>query len=162
MDQNVNKNMRVDLEEFIDFYLLDSREQIDTLGAGLLQLEREGGNIELINDLFRSAHSLKGASGTMGFTAIVTMTHAAEDLLDRLRQGKLDVSIEMIDILLAVTDRVKAMLTQVELRQEITIAFEDLVKSMKALSNRDKLVVSENSLLVQAEQDTTEAKEEDE
>lgn len=54
------------MEEFLDFYLLDSQEQINRLGAGLLQLEKEGENIELINDLFRSAHSLKGASGTMG------------------------------------------------------------------------------------------------
>jgi len=123
--------MRVELEGFIDFYLLDSREQIDTLGAGLLQLEKERRNIGLINDLFRTAHSLKGASGTMGFTSIVTITHAAEDLLNRLRQGKMDTSLDMINTLLAVTDRVKAMLTQVELRREITVAFEDLVSSIR-------------------------------
>jgi len=87
MSQDDNKNTGVDLEEFLDFYLLDSKEQIDRLGVGLLQLEKEGENTGLINDLFRSAHSLKGASGTMGLTPIVAMTHAAEDLLDRLRQG---------------------------------------------------------------------------
>ena len=133
MTEDDGKNQGVDLGEFLEFYLLDSQEQIEKLGAGLLQLEKEGGNIGLINDLFRSAHSLKGASGTMGFTPIVAMTHAAEDLLDRLRQGKIDVSLEMIDILLAVTDRVKAMLAQVEQRLEITLGYEDLVSSMKAL-----------------------------
>jgi len=132
--------MGVDLGEFIGFYLLDSQEQIEKLGAGLLQLEKEGGNVGLINDLFRSAHSLKGASGTMGFTPIVALTHAAEDLLDNLRQGKMDVSLEMIDILLAVTDRVKAMLVQVEQRQEITIEFEDLTSSMRALLHGEKPV----------------------
>ncbi|ODA42526.1 chemotaxis protein CheA [Desulfosporosinus sp. BG] len=138
MSQDDDKNQGVDLEEFLDFYLLDSQEQIEKLGAGLLQLEKEGGNIGLINDLFRSAHSLKGASGTMGFTPIVSMTHAAEDLLDRLRQGKIDVSLEMIDILLAVTDRVKAMLAQVEQRMEITLGYEDLVSSMKDLISGEK------------------------
>jgi len=138
MSQDDDNNMGVDLGEFLEFYLLDSSEQIERLGAGLLQLEKEGGNIGLINDLFRSAHSLKGASGTMGFTPIVAMTHAAEDLLDRLRQGKIDVSLEMIDILLAVTDRVKAMLSQVEQRQEISVEFEDLVSSMKGLLNGEK------------------------
>src|SRR5665647_2550785 len=133
MSQGDDKNMGVDLEGFLEFYLLDSSEQIERFGAGLLQLEKEGGNIGLINDLFRSAHSLKGASGTMGFTPIVAMTHAAEDLLDRLRQGKIEVSLEMIDILLAVTDRVKAMLSQVDQRQEISVGFEDLVSSLKAL-----------------------------
>ncbi|AFQ45758.1 chemotaxis protein CheA [Desulfosporosinus meridiei] len=137
MSQNDNKNQGVDLGEFVEFYLLDSQEQIEKLGAGLLQLEKEGGNIGLINDLFRSAHSLKGASGTMGFTPIVALTHAAEDLLDHLRQGKMDVSLEMIDVLLAVTDRVKAMLAQVEQREEISIEFQDLASTMRELLDGD-------------------------
>ncbi|KUO70121.1 MAG: chemotaxis protein CheA [Desulfosporosinus sp. BRH_c37] len=157
MSQDDDKNMGVDLGEFLEFYLLDSSEQIERLGAGLLQLEKEGGNIGLINDLFRSAHSLKGASGTMGFTPIVAMTHAAEDLLDRLRQGKIEVSLEMIDILLAVTDRVKAMLAQVEQRQEITIGSEDLVSSMRALLNGEIAVAAENSQQVQGEDEEEEA-----
>ena len=138
MSQDEDNKRGVDLGEFLEFYLLDSSEQIERLGAGLLQLEKEGGNIGLINDLFRSAHSLKGASGTMGFTPIVVMTHAAEDLLDRLRQGKIDVSLEMIDILLAVTDRVKVMLSQVEQRQEIAVGYEDLVSSMRVLLNGEE------------------------
>lgn len=151
MSQDDDDKMGVDLGEFLEFYLLDSGEQIERLGAGLLQLEKEGGNIGLINDLFRSAHSLKGASGTMGYTPIVAMTHAAEDLLDRLRQGKIEVSLEMIDILLAVTDRVKAMLSQVEQRKEISLGYEDLVSSMKALLKGEKPVVVENPQLIQAE-----------
>ncbi|MHB1650890.1 MAG: chemotaxis protein CheA [Desulfitobacteriaceae bacterium] len=135
MSQDDKKTQGVDVEEFLEFYLLDSQEQIDKLGTGLLQLEKEGTNISLINDLFRSAHSLKGASGTMGFTPIVALTHAAEDLLDRLRQGKMEVSLGMIDILLGVTDRVRAMLTQVEQRQEISEEYVDLVAAMKDLIN---------------------------
>jgi len=152
MSQDDDKSMEVDLGEFLEFYLLDSSEQIERLGSGLLQLEKEGGNIGLINDLFRSAHSLKGASGTMGFTPIVAMTHAAEDLLDRLRQGKIEVSLEMIDILLSVTDRVKAMLSQVEQRQEISVGFEDLVSSMKALLNGEKPDEQTNQQTVKGKQ----------
>jgi len=148
MSQDDDKNQGLDLGEFLEFYLLDSQEQIERLGAGLLQLEKEGGNIGLINDLFRSAHSLKGASGTMGFTPIVALTHAAEDLLDRLRQGKTEVSLEMIDILLGVTDRVKAMLAQVEQRLEITLGYEDLVASMKALISGDIPAAQANQQVV--------------
>jgi two-component system chemotaxis sensor kinase CheA len=135
MSQDDNQQLGVDLGEFLEFYLLDSQEQIEKLGAGLLQLEKEGNNIGLINDLFRSAHSLKGASGTMGFTTIVALTHAAEDMLDRLRQGKMEVSLHMVDVLLAVTDRVKAMLNQVGHGEEIAVEYEDLVEEMKALMN---------------------------
>ena len=154
MSQDDNINLGVDLGEFLEFYLLDSQEQIDRLGAGLLQLEKEGGNIGLINDLFRSAHSLKGASGTMGFTPIVAMTHAAEDLLDNLRQGKMDVSLEMIDVLLAVTDRVKAMLAQVELRQEITVGFEDLVSTMRGVLAGEEPVLAVNTQVIPVTEET--------
>jgi two-component system, chemotaxis family, sensor kinase CheA len=147
MSQEEDQKLGVDLGEFLEFYLLDSQEQVDKLGAGLLQLEKEGNNIGLINDMFRSAHSLKGASGTMGFTSIVALTHAAEDLLDRLRQGKMEVSLHMVDVLLAVTDRVKAMLNQVEQREEISVEYQDLVDEMKALMNGDVPAVSKSSNL---------------
>lgn len=152
MSQEEDQKLGVDLGEFLEFYLLDSQEQIDKLGAGLLQLEREGNNIGLINDLFRSAHSLKGASGTMGFTSIVALTHAAEDLLDRLRQGKLEVSLFMVDVLLAVTDCVKAMLNQVQQREEISVEYLDLVEQMKALINGEVRVVPERSEQVTLEE----------
>lgn len=135
MGDDDQKNIGVDLGEFLEFYLLDSQEQIEKLGAGLLQLEKEGNNSALINDLFRSAHSLKGASGTMGYTSIVALTHSAEDLLDRLRQGKIEVSMDLIDVLLSMTDRVKAMLAQVEQHVEISVEYQDIVDEMKALLN---------------------------
>ncbi|WP_443112478.1 chemotaxis protein CheW [Dehalobacter sp. DCM] len=131
--------MGIDLDDFLEFYLLDSQEQIERLGAGLLDLERSGENISLINDLFRSAHSLKGASGTMGFTPIVELTHAAEDLLDKLRQGKMSVTNDIIDVLLAVTDKVKLMLGQVEKRMNITVDFFDLKSQMKMLTETGAL-----------------------
>lgn len=156
MSQEEDQKLGVDLGEFLEFYLLDSQEQVDRLGAGLLQLEKEGNNIGLINDLFRSAHSLKGASGTMGFTSIVALTHAAEDLLDRLRQGKLEVSLFMVDVLLAVTDCVKGMLNQVEQREEISVEYQELVEQMKALINGEVHVAPEKG-----EQPTKEETQED-
>ncbi|AET70296.1 chemotaxis protein histidine kinase-like protein [Desulfosporosinus orientis DSM 765] len=156
MTQDDDNKQGVELGEFLEFYLLDSQEQIERLGAGLLQLEKEGENIGLINDLFRSAHSLKGASGTMGFTPIVSLTHAAEDLLDRLRQGQLEVSLEMIDILLAVTDRVKAMLSQVEQHQDITIGFKDLVSSIRSLLSGEKAESVKTAQPVQVEAEVAE------
>lgn len=139
MSQDGNNNMGIDLEDFLEFYLLDSQEQVERLGSGLLQLERDGENISLINELFRSAHSLKGASGTMGFTPIVQLTHTAEDLLDKLRQGKIVVTNEIIDVLLAVTDRVKLMLAQVNQRVDITEEYDDLTAQMKVLAETGAL-----------------------
>lgn len=128
-----DKKTGIDLEDFLEFYLLDSQEQVDKLGSGLLQLERDGENISLINELFRCVHSLKGSSGTMGFTPIVELTHNAEDLLDKVRQGKVSVTNEIIDVLLAVTDRIKLMLAQVSKRVTITGEYDDLTAQMRFL-----------------------------
>ena len=147
MGQKDNPNKSIDVEEFLEFFLLDSQEQVDRLGSGLLQLEKEGENIALINDLFRSAHSLKGASGTMGFTPIVELTHNAEDLLDKLRLGKIGVTNEIIDVLLEVTDKVKQMLAQVEKRQPIEEDYGDLVSLMKTLAETGALAEKERSIL---------------
>ncbi len=139
MSQDDNGNKGIDLDDFLEFYLLDSQEQVEKLGSGLLQLERDSDNISLVNDLFRSAHSLKGASGTMGFTPIVELTHAAEDLLDKLRQGKMMVTNEIIDVLLAVTDRLKLMLAQVEKRIVLSLEYSDLASQMKTLAETGAL-----------------------
>lgn len=130
-----SKVQGIDVNEFLEFYLLDSTEQIDKFGSGLLLLEKDTSNIELVNDLFRSAHSLKGASGTMGFTPIVTLTHMAEDLLDKIRQGSIKIDNDGIDVLLSVTDRIKTMLTQVENNQEIRVPVDDLVEPLQKLIN---------------------------
>ncbi|NLM22179.1 MAG: chemotaxis protein CheA [Peptococcaceae bacterium] len=137
-----DKNLGIELDDFLEFYLLDSQEQVEKLGSGLLELEKDTDNIAIINELFRSAHSLKGASGTMGFTPIVELTHAAEDLLEKLRQGKMAVTNEIIDVLLAVTDRLKLMLAQVEQKVPITEEYNDLTSQMKALSETGALTES--------------------
>ncbi|NLL52129.1 MAG: chemotaxis protein CheA [Peptococcaceae bacterium] len=137
-----DKNLGIELDDFLEFYLLDSQEQVEKLGSGLLELEKDTDNIAIINELFRSAHSLKGASGTMGFTPIVELTHAAEDLLEKLRQGKMAVTNEIIDVLLAVTDRVKLMLAQVEQKNPITEEYNDLTSQMKALTEIGALTES--------------------
>ncbi|HHV65636.1 MAG TPA: chemotaxis protein CheA [Peptococcaceae bacterium] len=146
MSQEEKKNTGIDLEDFLEFYLLDSYEQVDKLGSGLLQLEKDGENISLINELFRSVHSLKGASGTMGFTPIVELTHNAEDLLDKIRQGRIPVTNEIIDVLLEVADRVKKMLVQVENRQPITEEYAELLSKMKVLSELGVLIESRQAL----------------
>ncbi|KUO65602.1 MAG: chemotaxis protein CheA [Gracilibacter sp. BRH_c7a] len=152
MDQDSN-NKKIDFGDFLEFFLLDSQEQIDKLGAGLLQLEKDGENIALINELFRSAHSLKGASGTMGFTPIVELTHNAEDLLDKLRIGRIQVTNEIIDVLLAVTDKVKIMLDQVKQNLPITEDGGDLALVMKTLAEKGSLTEQELSVYKKTKSD---------
>lgn len=85
----------VDLSQFTGVFLEEAREHHEALEAGLLRLERGDRDPDLLNTIFRAAHSIKGASGTFGFRAIMQFTHALETALDRVRGGTLAVSPEL-------------------------------------------------------------------
>ena len=79
----------------------EAEELLDTLSRDLVELETQGQNVrpELINKIFREVHSLKGLAGMLGFTDISELSHSLEDMLDRLRMGKVAISKELIDLL---------------------------------------------------------------
>ncbi|HZW82824.1 MAG TPA: Hpt domain-containing protein, partial [Candidatus Deferrimicrobium sp.] len=133
------ENISFDTRELLGFFLQESAEQVEKFSEGLLNLERDGAGTELVNELFRSAHTLKGASGTMGFSTIVKLTHLAEDVLDDLRNGKNQVSPELIDTLLNVADRIKCMLADIQNSGDGQLDVEDLVIRLQSLLGKQKL-----------------------
>ena len=80
--------MSMDLQRFHATFFEESREGLDAMEAGLLALESGQQDAEIINSVFRAAHSIKGGAGTFGFDAIAGLTHVLETLLDELRAGK--------------------------------------------------------------------------
>ena len=93
------------LGEFIN----ESNEHLESLEPKLLQLEKEPNNLELLNDIFRCFHTIKGASSFLGLTQIINLSHKSENLLDSLRRGKLKATSEIIDLLFKGTDFLKAL-----------------------------------------------------
>ena len=79
----------------------EAEELLDTLSRDLVEFESQGGNVrpELVNKIFREVHSLKGLAGMLGFGDISELSHSLEDMLDRLRMGKIPFSKELIDLL---------------------------------------------------------------
>lgn len=79
----------------------EAEELLDTLSRDLVDFEAQGKNVrpELVNKIFREVHSLKGLAGMLGFTEISELSHSLEDMLDRLRMGKIEISKELIDLL---------------------------------------------------------------
>lgn len=79
----------------------EAEELLDTLSRDLVEFESQGQNVrpELVNKIFREVHSLKGLAGMLGFTDISELSHSLEDMLDRLRMGKIPISKELIDLL---------------------------------------------------------------
>jgi two-component system, chemotaxis family, sensor kinase CheA len=79
----------------------EAEELLDTLSRDLADFETQGKNVrpELVNKIFREVHSLKGLAGMLGFTEISELSHSLEDMLDKLRMGKIEISKELIDLL---------------------------------------------------------------
>jgi two-component system, chemotaxis family, sensor kinase CheA len=111
--------MTVDLTQFHAAFFEESFEALDAMEAALLKLDIGSPEPELINTIFRVAHSIKGGSATFGFSAIASFTHSLETLLDELRGGKMPVTVAVSDLLLKSVDVLRAMLRAVQAKQPI-------------------------------------------
>ena len=103
--------MGIDMAQFHQVFFEESFEGLDTMESGLLHLDLGALNSDDINSIFRAAHSIKGGSGTFGFTEIADFTHAMETLLDEMRDGRRLVTTEVVEVLLRSVDVLREMLT---------------------------------------------------
>lgn len=102
--------MQLDIESFRAMFFEEAAEHVSNLETVLLQLETEPTNDELLNTIFRAAHSIKGGSGSFGFTDVTRFTHVLESLLDQIRQGRITWSPDLANLLLRATDMLRALL----------------------------------------------------
>src|SRR4051812_39192041 len=112
-------SMTIDLTQFHDAFFEESFEALDSMEAALLKLDIGAPDKELINTIFRVAHSIKGGSATFGFSDIASFTHSLETMLDELRSGTMQVTLAMSDVLLKSVDVMRAMLRAVQQKQPI-------------------------------------------
>ncbi len=102
-----------DKEIFSDF-VIEAKEHLETIEPNLLELEKNPGNLALLNEIFRPMHSLKGASGFLGLPIINRLAHKAENVLDELRTGAMCVTSEIMDIILGATDSLTQLINNLE------------------------------------------------
>jgi len=102
------------MEEIFQVFVHEARDQLGELEAGLMRLQQGERDPELINAIFRAAHTVKGASGVVEIKAIERFTHSVENVLDRVRNNELALSEELISVLLACSDHLLGMLDKVE------------------------------------------------
>lgn len=102
--------MSIDLSQFQDSFFEEAAEHLTTIEDGLLQLEQRPEDLDLLNRIFRAAHSIKGNSGMFGLGTVGQFTHKMETLLDRLRNGQMSVTPDVADLLLRSTDCLKGLI----------------------------------------------------
>ena len=100
-------------------FLSEGRDFLEQISRNLLALETAPGDSALIGELFRLVHTLKGNSGLFEFQALTRVVHAAEDVLDQVRDGALEIDSELIDELLATMDFVLRLLDEIEAREQL-------------------------------------------
>ena len=98
-------------------FLAEAADLLTQVDEGLLQLERTPGDPEMVNEVFRAAHTFKGSSGLFDFPELTKLTHAAEDLLDQVRGGALALDSGMTDDLLAAFDLIRGWLAHVTVNE---------------------------------------------
>ncbi|MET0051882.1 MAG: Hpt domain-containing protein [Candidatus Thiodiazotropha sp.] len=102
------------MDPMLESFIQESRENLEAAGHCFLELEKKPGDVELLNDLFRSMHTIKGSSGLFDIPALTRVVHAAEDVLDIVRSGGMELTPEHIDLFLDCMDQVGAWLDDLE------------------------------------------------
>jgi two-component system chemotaxis sensor kinase CheA len=100
----------LDMSQFHEIFFEESREGLEAMESGLLNLDVGVPDPEVVNNVFRAAHSIKGAAGTFGFNNISAFTHVLESILDDVRSRKRGVTQELVDVLLKSVDGLRYML----------------------------------------------------
>ncbi|MDN4173586.1 chemotaxis protein CheW [Nocardioides sp. SOB77] len=103
-----------EMDEIVQEFLVESHENLDQLDRDLVALEREPGSRDLLASIFRTIHTIKGTSGFLAFGRLEAVTHVGENLLARLRDGKMSMTAATTDTLLAMVDVVRELLTSIE------------------------------------------------
>lgn len=121
----------LDVSQYLDMFLAEAREHLQNLNQGLLQLEGASDSRPIIDEIFRSAHTLKGMAATMGYERIAELTHEMENVLSVLKVGPLQVNSSLIDLLFACVDSLEEMVSYVEKGEEYQKDISGLLSRLK-------------------------------
>lgn len=150
----------MNVSQYMSVFIDESKEHLQILNDSLLRLEKEPEEKKIIEEIFRSAHTLKGMSATMGFNRTAELTHNMENALDMIRNDKLNVDENLIDVLFESLDMLNALLDElIETGEEETV-IEDLVKRIEAITKGETVGTVEKVKEVKYEEISD--KEEDE
>ena len=111
--------MAIDMSQFHQVFFEECFEGLEAMESGLLNLDTGDIDSEVINIIFRGAHSIKGGSSTFGFNEPADFTHIMETLLDEMRDGRQKVTQPAIDVLLGSVDCLRAMLTSIQGKEKV-------------------------------------------
>jgi len=99
----------METDQYIDMFLDESREHLQAINDNILLMEESPDDFDIVNEIFRSAHTLKGMAGTMGFEDISSLTHKMENVFDRIRNNELNADTNVIDVIFDALEALEEM-----------------------------------------------------
>ncbi len=120
------------LGEYTELFLEESEDQIEELNANLLLLEKDHHNQEIINDIFRAAHSLKSSAAFVGLYNLSDLSHKMENLLQKIREGSLQVNIRLVNLLFKCFDHLKNAIMKVSEGTKFDEPFTEMIALLDA------------------------------
>ena len=124
----------MDLNQYMGMFLEESREHLQNLNSCVLELENAPDNLSVLGEIFRSAHTIKGMSATMGFTTIAELTHEMENILDMLRKSQLQANPDIINTIFKCVDTLEQLVENVASNSENVIDIVPLIGKLKSLA----------------------------
>ncbi|MXR52629.1 chemotaxis protein CheA [Halovenus sp. WSH3] len=118
-------------DQYLDAFIRESEEEITKLNNSLLELESDPENRDAMDQIFRTAHTLKGNFGAMGFEDASNLAHAMEDLLDEMRDGNMSVTPEVMDLIFQGVDEIEAIVGQIEEQGQSQMDTSDTVSQLR-------------------------------
>lgn len=119
------------LGEYTELFLEESEDQIEDLNSNLLLLEKDHANPEIINEIFRAAHSLKSSAAFVGLFNLADLSHKMENLLQKIREGKLEVNLTLVNLLFHCFDLIKSVISAVYEGKKIETPFDDMISQLE-------------------------------
>ena len=142
-----------DIQEILEDFLVEAFELIEQLDQNLVELEGNPDDLELLNSIFRVAHTIKGSSSFLNFDVLTGLTHHMEDVLNKARRGELKLTAEVMDVVLESIDLMKALLHAIRDNgndTSIGIDITDICRRLDAISNGDTIPQTTEAPISQA------------
>ncbi|HEY6528319.1 MAG TPA: chemotaxis protein CheA [Cellvibrionaceae bacterium] len=133
----------MDTDRFLQTFFSEADELLTSMEASLLHMDEGYQNSEIINELFRAVHTIKGSAGMFGLVEIVGFTHVVENVLDMARDGKLIIANELLSILLSCRDHIASLVNNA--KKNITGDADCLAKSERLISSLGPWVLEGNN-----------------
>lgn len=139
-DTAAEKDDSDEMDEIIDDFIIESNELLEQLDRNLLQLEKTPDDLDLLNDIFRPVHTIKGNASFLGFVRLTQFTHQLENVLDKLRSGDMQPSAEIMDLVIDGIDKIKEIFTN--LRQEDQVETQYLLDRLQAMLSGEAIATA--------------------